>query len=1069
VLVVVLVAATIPVAASIAVSTVVATRAVANSSEPPIGSIDVFGTAVEYPRRIVTLGDDVWFTNGGPAIARMDTTGAFISFPIEADGRPIGLASDGVSLWYVLDNSPTVWRMTADGAQSAFATRPSMVPTDIAADLAGHVWVTDRDHDLIARVGQNGEVDTFTGAGLDAPNAIALGSDGNMWFTADGSVGRITQNGTVSIYTTAGMTTPFDIAPGPDGNLWFTEDGAGAVGTVSTGGSITRFVHPSIDQPRGIVAGPDTNLWFVADGSIGRISPQGTGLSVFIDPTVTDADGITAGSDGHLWFADSGHNTIGRVTTSGTITHLPEVPVFGPLGITAGSDGNVWFTGFAGTSIGRVAPDGRVDGYTGASVEHPVGITSGPDGALWFTNGSDSIGRIQVDGGAADLFSAPGISAPSSITTGPDGNLWFLNSGNDTIGRLTPAGAVTIFDDPAIDASGEIASGADGNLWFTGRLSGSIGRITTAGEVTTFSAPGLVNPFGITPGPDGNVWFTNAGGSIGRITSDGTITSFPTPGVAPFHLTWGPDGNLWFTADIAAIGRLTPAGTVTMVADEKLTNVAGIAAGGDGNVWVTDHQNRVGRVNATEVGSPVFVGATAGKESATVSWGAPPAGHAVIAYTVVASPGGATCTTTTTGCTVSGLAGGVAHTFAVRADTTDGPGPAGTTSVPVVPWSGSRYVPLDAVRILDSRLLDVGFSGPVTSGTPRTLQVTGLGGAAEVPAGATAVVMNVTAVGSTNDTFVTVYPSGATTPNASNINVGAGQILPNLVTVKLGPDGSVDIATAVGSTDVVADVVGYYDDGFGTGGTGYFNPIAPVRILDSRTTTGDWNGTLVAGTPRDLAVRQPENPIGVPASASAVVANVTVTDSTDQTFVRLWPAGGSIPGTSNLNLVPGQIAANLTVMPIGAGGALRFANVVGEVDVIVDVVGYFDTTGSRFHAIDPTRVLDTRDGTGLSGAQGPGQTRALAVAGATGTGVPAGATGRVANLTSAEATAQSYAAVFPGDVPRPDPFSNLNFSTNQVVANLTTAGVAPNGTVNLYNHLGSTALIADATGYYAPY
>ena len=48
-------------------------------------------------------------------------------------------------------------------------------------------------------------------------------------------------------------------------------------------------------------------------------------------------------------------------------------------------------------------------------------------------------------------------------------------------------------------------------------------------------------------------------------------------------------------------------------------------------------------------------------------------------------------------------------------------------------------------------------------------------------------------------------------------------------------------------------------------------------------------------------------------------------------------------------------------------------------------------------------------------------------------------------------------SVFPGNVARPDPFSNLNFGTSQVIPNLTVVGLAPNGTINLYNHLGNLA------------
>ena len=216
-------------------------------------------------------------------------------------------------------------------------------------------------------------------------------------------------------------------------------------------------------------------------------------------------------------------------------------------------------------------------------------------------------------------------------------------------------------------------------------------------------------------------------------------------------------------------------------------------------------------------------------------------------------------------------------------------------------------------------------------------------------------------------------------------------------------------------------------------------------------------------------MRKPGNANGVPATATAVVANVTVTGGTASSFASVWPSGQAQPNVSNLNFAAGQTIPNLVTVKIGTGGAIRIANAVDSVEVIVDVVGYYDpTAGSRFHAINPTRFLDTRVPTGLAGKQEAGQTRALGVAGMTGTNVPAGATGLVANVTVADGLAESFVSVFPGNVARPNPFSNLNFGKQQVIPNLTVVGLAPNGTVNFYNHLGTVALVADATGYFAP-
>lgn len=93
-----------------------------------------------------------------------------------------------------------------------------------------------------------------------------------------------------------------------------------------------------------------------------------------------------------------------------------------------------------------------------------------------------------------------------------------------------------------------------------------------------------------------------------------------------------------------------------------------------------------------------------------------------------------------------------------------------------------------------------------------SLPVAGQGGVpamnATVPP--TAVVLNVTVTNPTAGSFLTVWPEGAVEPLASDLNYGAGQTVPNLVVVKLGANGSIDLFNGVGTTDVIVDVVGWY-------------------------------------------------------------------------------------------------------------------------------------------------------------------------------------------------------------------------------------------------------------------
>ena len=75
--------------------------------------------------------------------------------------------------------------------------------------------------------------------------------------------------------------------------------------------------------------------------------------------------------------------------------------------------------------------------------------------------------------------------------------------------------------------------------------------------------------------------------------------------------------------------------------------------------------------------------------------------------------------------------------------------------------------------------------------------------------GPTGVLLNTTIVNPSGNGFLTVYPCGRTFPNASNLNYVAGQVVPNLVDVKIGTGGSVCFVSNV-ATDLILDMTGYY-------------------------------------------------------------------------------------------------------------------------------------------------------------------------------------------------------------------------------------------------------------------
>jgi hypothetical protein len=120
------------------------------------------------------------------------------------------------------------------------------------------------------------------------------------------------------------------------------------------------------------------------------------------------------------------------------------------------------------------------------------------------------------------------------------------------------------------------------------------------------------------------------------------------------------------------------------------------------------------------------------------------------------------------------------------------------------------------IRLLESRLAyqdpqpgQTKPGRPINNGEIWDIAITGqVMGGLSVPAGARAVIGNVTVTNPTVSGFLTLYPFGATAPNTSSINFTPGATVANGVTVGLSAAGHMAIKGA-GSTDIIFDAAGY--------------------------------------------------------------------------------------------------------------------------------------------------------------------------------------------------------------------------------------------------------------------
>ncbi|MGB3441766.1 MAG: hypothetical protein WBA97_23725 [Actinophytocola sp.] len=354
----------------------------------------------------------------------------------------------------------------------------------------------------------------------------------------------------------------------------------------------------------------------------------------------------------------------------------------------------------------------------------------------------------------------------------------------------------------------------------------------------------------------------------------------------------------------------------------------------------------------------------------------------------------------------------------------------------------STFTPVSPVRVLDTR------GGPALAGG----QTTTLDLAGRLPANATVVVLNVTGVEPTIGTYVTAYPAGAERPTVSSLNLALGETRANLVTVAVGGARAVSLYNHLGSTHIVADLAGYYTTGSGSlFSARQAQRVAATRLGTRATTTVDLSGY-------------------VPASATAVAVNLTGARGTSSTFLTAWPAGTTRPVASNANIAQGQANPNLATVALGTGRRISVYNHAGTIDVMVDLAGFYSPEfGASFVPVTPTRVLDTRTGTGTwQNAAAPLGPRADADV-YPGPEVPADAVAVAVNLTGIAPTASTFVTAWHRMWDSEPQTSNLNLAAGQIAANLTvlpTRAEDPNSRFWLYNKAGDTHVAADLAGYF---
>ena len=591
-----------------------------------------------------------------------DGTGTAAQFII-----PTGIAVDNSGSVYVADAvNNTIRKITAGGVVTTLAGSAGFsgttdgigtaalfaLPTDVAVDTSGNVYVTDSNGSTVRKITSTGSVTTLAGtagvkgnldgigtaAQFNTPQGLSVDSSGNV-YVAD------TYNNTIRMITPAGVVTTLAGSPNGIGYLDGTGgaarfnlprrpalDSAGNLYVADTGNNVIRKITP---------AGVVTTLagtWYA--GSKG--DSDGKGMAArFNEP-----QGVAVDGSGNLYVADTFNGSVRKITPDGTVATLAGSPAgngssdgqgsaalfFGLLGVAADSAGNVYVADAYNATIRRITPDGTVT--TLAGMAQARGSTDGTGSSAYFFK-------------------------PSSVAYDGSGNVYVADTANNTIRKVTLDGVVTTLAGTAgtsgyIDATGSdarfsspagVAADSSGNVYVADTGNNTIRKVTAAGAVTTLAGSQLNN---------------------GSRDGTGRAALFDTPTGMAVDIS----GNV-YVADVNndTIRKVTPAGVVTTIGGAA--GIIGSTDGtGSGALFNTPH------AVAVDNAGNIYVADTFNN---TIRKGVPASGTTNQTTSTSSVQGTGTDSSGSTGGTQTGTSGSSGGTGSTQTGTSGSSGGTGTT------------------------------------------------------------------------------------------------------------------------------------------------------------------------------------------------------------------------------------------------------------------------------------------------------------------------------------------------------------------------------------------------------
>ena len=212
----------------------------------------------------------LYATSNDPKLIRFDVNTGTFQPPIQmpttsALGGTLAIFGDDV--WVTDFNNDVVWRNRLSTGE--FTSVPATDPSDVAVDAAGNAWFSEPDTNSLGRIdavtGAVTRTPTSDGSTTVAPRAVAVATDGQVWFTvrfAMQGVGRLNPTTGSVILFPRDNVGPAGIAASPDGTVWFTQETKGNLANITNAGVVTEGKVVKGSGPFGVTVDANAQPWY---------------------------------------------------------------------------------------------------------------------------------------------------------------------------------------------------------------------------------------------------------------------------------------------------------------------------------------------------------------------------------------------------------------------------------------------------------------------------------------------------------------------------------------------------------------------------------------------------------------------------------------------------------------------------------------------------------------------------------------------------------------------------------------------------------------------------------------